>query len=82
MSYNMLRSRWDEARERAAIKATIDGDPSLAMAIRKFQFRDIRQKAASEIKDIANASRLLGHSTEEMTRKVYRRLGEIVAPTK
>ncbi|RON61572.1 integrase [Pseudomonas fluorescens] len=82
MSYNMLRNRWDEARDKAATKATTDGDTEQATAIRKFQFRDIRPKASSEIKDIREASRLLGHSTEDMTKKVYRRIGEIVSPTK
>jgi integrase len=82
MSYNMLRNRWDEARNLAASKATTDGDFALATTILQFQFRDIRPKAASEIDDIADASRLLGHSTQEMTKKVYRRVGEIVKPTK
>lgn len=82
MSYAMLRNRWDEAREKAATKATANGDAILAAAIRQFQFRDIRPKAASEIDDINHASRLLGHSTQEMTKKVYRRVGEIVRPTK
>lgn len=82
MSYAMLRNRWDEARDKAATKAAADGDSTLAATIRKFQFRDIRPKAASEIEDIADASRLLGHSSEEMTKKVYRRVGEIVKPTK
>ncbi len=82
MSYNMLRNRWDEARNKAATKAAADGDIELATTIRKFQFRDIRPKAGSEIEDIKDASRLLGHSTEEMTKKVYRRVGEIVKPTK
>jgi len=81
MSQQMLRNRWDEAREKAAIKAGADGDSSLAVLIRQFQFKDIRPKAASEI-ELAHASRLLGHSTEEMTKKVYRRVGEIVKPTK
>lgn len=81
MSQQMLRNRWDEAREKAAIKAGADGDSSLAVLIRQFQFKDIRPKAASEI-ELAHASRLLGHSTEEMTKKVYRRVGEIVRPTK
>ncbi|WP_315975364.1 integrase [Pseudomonas sp. 20S_6.2_Bac1] len=75
----MLLNRWDEARENAAEKATAEGDTALAATIRQFQFRDIRPKAASEID---HASRLLGHSTEEMTKKVYRRVGEIVNPTK
>ncbi|MGA3825376.1 tyrosine-type recombinase/integrase [Pseudomonas chlororaphis] len=81
MSQQMLRNRWDDAREKAAIKAATDGDPTLAASIRQFQFKDIRPKAASEI-ELTHASRLLGHSTEEMTKKVYRRVGEIVKPTK
>lgn len=81
MSQQMLRNRWDDAREKAAIKAAADGDPALATSIRQFQFKDIRPKAASEI-ELTHASRLLGHSTEEMTKKVYRRVGEIVRPTK
>lgn len=81
MSQQMLRNRWDEARENAAIKAAADGDTALAALIRQFQFKDIRPKAASEI-ELTHASRLLGHSTEEMTKKVYRRVGEIVKPTK
>ncbi|MGK3120483.1 tyrosine-type recombinase/integrase [Pseudomonas corrugata] len=82
MSYAMLRNRWDEARERAAANAAANGDTGLAATIRQFQFRDIRPKAASEIEDLTDASRLLGHSTEEMTKRVYRRVGEIVKPTK
>lgn len=82
MSSQMLRNRWDEAREIAAVKAAASGDTALAASIRLFQFRDIRPKAASEIEDINKASRLLGHSTEEMTKKVYRRVGEVVSPTK
>ncbi|EJM92488.1 tyrosine-type recombinase/integrase [Pseudomonas sp. GM67] len=78
----MLRNRWDEAREKAATKTIADGDSTLSAVIRQFQFRDIRPKAASEIDDIGHASRLLGHSTQEMTKKVYRRTGEIVKPTK
>ena len=81
MSQQMLRNRWDDAREKAAIKAAADGDPALAVNIRQFQFKDIRPKAASEI-ELTHASRLLGHSSEEMTKKVYRRVGEIVKPTK
>lgn len=81
MSPQMLRNRWDDARDKAAIKASADGDPALATSIRQFQFKDIRPKAASEI-ELTHASRLLGHSTEEMTKKAYRRIGEIVKPTK
>ena len=76
----MLRNRWDEARIKAAKLAVIDGNPELTACIRQFQFRDIRPKAASEI-ELDHASRLLGHSKEEITRKVYRRVGEVVRPT-
>jgi hypothetical protein len=80
MSQQMLRNRWDEVREKAAIRAGTDGDPALAVLIRQFQFKGIRPKAASEI-ELTHASRLLGH-TEEMTKKVYRRVGEIVHAAK
>jgi len=36
MSYAMLRNRWDEAREKAAMKAAVDGDTTLAATIRQF----------------------------------------------
>lgn len=82
MSRAMLRNRWDEARSNAAAKAEEVGKSGLAERIRQFQFRDIRPKAASEIEDITQASRLLGHSKEQITKTVYRRVGEIVEPTK
>lgn len=81
MSQQMLRNRWDEARESSTIKAGANGDSALAVLIRQFQFKDIRPKAASEI-ELGNASRLLSHSTEEITKKVYRRVGETVKPTR
>lgn len=82
MSYAMLRNRWDEAREKADVETIAEGDTTLGAEMRQFQFRDIRQKAASEIDDIGQASQLLGHSTQEMTKEGYRRIGEIVEPTK
>lgn len=72
----------DEARDKAARKLIADGNTDLATKVRQFQFRDIRPKAASEIEDISHASRLLGHSKEEITKRVYRRVGEVVSPTK
>ena len=82
MSYAMLRNRWDEARSDTAKAAETSGDPALADRIRQFQFRDIRPKAASEIDSISDASKLLGHSKEQITKTVYRRVGEVVNPTK
>jgi integrase len=82
MSWEMLRNRFSEARDKAARKLVADGNTDLAAKVRQFQFRDIRPKAASEIEDISHASRLLGHSKEEITKRVYRRVGEVVSPTK
>lgn len=73
-----LRTRFDAARRAAAEQA---GDGALAGRIRRFQFRDIRPKAASEL-PVEHASRLLGHSEKEITERVYRRIGEVVKPTK
>ena len=77
----MLRLRFDDARSKAAAS---DGRPDsvLADSIRQFQFRDIRPKAASEIEGLAHASRLLGHTDKRITQTVYRRVGEIVKPTR
>lgn len=80
-----LRVRFDAARKAAAEAAEKDGGPdgvALAERIRKFQFRDIRPRAASDIGDLAAASKLLGHTEQQITRKVYRRVGETVKPTK
>ena len=82
MTSSMLRIRFDEARSAAAGAALEELDETLATAIRQFQFRDIRPKAASEIADLGRASRLLGHTDKRITETVYRRVGEIVEPTK
>jgi integrase len=78
----MLRLRFDDARKLAAAEAIKDLDQVLSAGIKAFQFRDIRPKAASEIADLANASKLLGHTDKRITQTVYRRVGEVVAPTK
>lgn len=82
MTKGMLRLRWDKAREKAQQKAIEDGDPMLAAKIGGFQFRDIRPKAASEIVDIGDASLLLGHTKQEITKRVYRRVGVTAKPSK
>lgn len=82
MTKGMLRLRWDKARERAQQNAIEGGDPQLAAKIGGFQFRDIRPKAASEIVDIGDASLLLGHSKQEITKRVYRRIGATAKPSK
>lgn len=82
VSQEMLRNRWDDARETARLKAIAEKRPELAAQIAHFQFRDIRPKAASEIVSVADASLLLGHSKEGITERVYRRIGAIAKPSK
>lgn len=85
LTQSALRHHFDHARTEAATNATeMATRESLALAerIRKFQFRDARPKAASEIGNLAEASKLLGHTEQEITKKVYRRVGETVKPTK
>jgi len=82
LSWEMLRNRWAETRQNAADEANASGARELATRILQFQFRDIRPKAASEIIDVGDASRLLGHSKEGITERVYRRVGAIAKPTK
>lgn len=66
ISQTTLRSRFDKARELAGVK---------------FQFRDIRAKAATDTGDLAHSQKLLAHKNREMTEHyVKRRLGERVSP--
>ena len=81
LTQSTLRIRFDNARNIAEKRALELGDANLALKIRAFQFRDIRPKAASEI-SLEHASKLLGHTDQEITSKVYRRVGEVVKPTK
>ena len=78
----MRRDRLAEARIKAHDAAALAGSDSLAKRIKQFQFRDTRSKAASDIVDIASASKLLGHTKERITKDKYRRNGESVRPVK
>lgn len=82
LTLKMLRDRFDSARSTAAVQAEKQRNADLALRIKAFQFRDIRPKAASEIASLEDASRLLGHTSKQITQKVYRRVGEIVKPTR
>lgn len=66
LSYFALRSRFDKARELAGVR---------------FQFRDLRAKAATDTGDLAHSQKLLAHKNREMTEHYVRsRLGERVKP--
>lgn len=82
LSAKMLRDRFEAARTTAAAEAEAGGQLDLAKRIRAFQFRDIRPKAASEIVSLDDASKLLGHTDNQITQRVYRRVGEVVKPTR
>ena len=78
----MLRNRWDDARTKVAAVAKDAREKELAEPIRQFQFRDIRPKAASEIRGLNDASVLRGHTEEEITERACRRVGAIAKPSK
>lgn len=81
MSKSKLRGAFDRARDAAVLAF-----PELAAAIRSFQFRDLRAKAATDKEEssgIAAAQDQLGHSTAAMTAHYVRhRRGKLVKPTK
>lgn len=81
MTAGMLRLRFVAARKAAIEQAESAGDADLAVRLRKFQFRDSRPKAASEM-ELEHARKLLGHTDQQITATVYRRVGETVKPTK
>jgi integrase len=70
----MLRSRFDEARQRAGVKKAL------------FQFRDFRAKVATEVDEVHGtraAQALLGHTTEGMTVQYIRhKVGRKVSAAK
>jgi len=78
LNQKTLWFRFKNARSLAASKA----DKELSDRILQFQFRDIRARAATDIQDIDSASSLLGHTNRGITKRVYRRAGEKVKPTR
>jgi integrase len=74
LTAGMLRTRFDDARERAGVKKDL------------FQFRDFRAKVATEADEAAGtraAQALLGHTTEGMTAAYIRhKVGRKVTPIK
>lgn len=75
LSERMLRERYDDAREKAAIKAEKSNNPGLAEQIRAMYLRDMRKRAADLAGDSAEASKLLQHSSTAITEKHYRTKG-------
>ncbi len=80
LTQEMLRKRFDDARVEAGKEALNEKNIDLERRVHAFQFRDIRPKAASEM-DLGRAQALLGHTKEQITRKVYQRVGATVRST-
>lgn len=72
VTLRMLTRRWEDARDAAAYRAEIAGDEGLGKLIRSMYLRDMRSFAANLAEDIAEASKLLDHSSVAVTRKHYR----------
>lgn len=70
-----LRRRFDDARN--AVRG--DGKDAGKVALADWQFRDLRAKSASDSGSLQEAQERLGHSSNAVTRRVYRR-GEKVRP--
>lgn len=67
-SYSMFRKAFDVARDGAGAK---------------WQARDLRATAATNVDDLRHAQRLLGHKSETTTANIYRRInGDSVDPVK
>ena len=76
VSPSMLRGRWDEARDKAALEAEKAGDMELGQRIRGMFLRDMRSLAADLAGDVDEASKLLQHSSKTITEKHYRTRAE------
>ena len=79
VSIFMIQQQMERARTKAAAATP---DPLLRERILAAQFRDIRPKAASDTASLANAADLLGHTQQDITKRVYRRIGKTVMPTR
>lgn len=82
VSPTMLRDRWDDARDRAALKAEQDGDGELSARIRAMYLRDMRSFAADLANGVEEASRLLQHNSKALTAKHYRTRAETLHPVR
>lgn len=79
----MLRNRFEKARAAAAAEAEkVEGGEHLAAAIRKTILRDLRKRAANLAEDMAEAAKLLQHSSTAVTRRHYRTKGDKVSPVR
>ena len=80
-----LRRRFIAARKNAAAAASASGDQEFASAIEAFWFYDLRAKAADDVAEERGelaASKQLGHTSVQTTKRHYLRRGTKVKATK
>jgi integrase len=68
---NGFQSIWQRAIKKAIENGTLE---------QRFTFNDLRSKSASDTADVVEASERLGHSSIDLTRRVYRRKPAKVRP--
>lgn len=69
VSARMLRTAWDNARERAASRPE---NAAIAASLRAMFLRDMRKRASDLAADSEQASKLLQHSSVALTERHYR----------
>jgi len=67
VSARMLRDRYEDARDKAAL-----ANPAMSTEIRAMFLRDMRKRAADLAEDMGEASKLLQHSSLKLTSDHYR----------
>ncbi len=85
MTQVILRKAFEAARAKAANAAKQDGNEELAAAIEAFWFYDLRAKAADDVAEDRGelaASKQLGHTSVQTTKRHYLRRGAKVKATK
>jgi len=71
VTHGMLRYRYDQARNKAYVKAAIANDDEFMRQIRRMVLRDMRKRAAQLAGGLDEASALLQHDDKRLTQRHY-----------
>lgn len=83
VSLRTINDKLNNVKGKLSLEAEQQGNTAFAEQVKSFLFKDIRPKSASDISDrisITEASKLLGHTNEQITHMVYDRIGKTVEP--